>query len=103
MNVRSKKVALFSFQSRFANKGTLYYALGTSQEKYDVSLCSISVDAYLNPAVCFVISHCSYKFTLDELYSMRASVTLRVESYKKWLCDVQEILENKTNKKRGQK
>lgn len=103
MNVRLKKVALFSFQSRFANKGKLYYALGASQGKYDVSLCSISVDAYLNPVVCFVMSPCSYKFTLDELYSMRASVTLRVESYKKWLCDVQEILENKTNKKRGQK
>lgn len=103
MNVRSKEVVLFSFQSRFANKGKLYYALGTSQEKYDVSLCSVSVNGYLNPVVCFVMSPYSYKFTLDKLYSMRASVTLRVESYKKWLCDVQEILENKTNKKRGQK
>lgn len=100
---KSKKVALFSVHSRFANKGQLYCALGTSQEKYDVSLCSISVDVYLNPVVCFVMSPCSYKFTLDKLYSMRASVTLRVESYKKWLCDVQEILENKTNKKRGPK
>lgn len=55
MNVRSKKVALFSFQSRFANKGKLYYALGTSQEKYYISLCSIDVDAYLNPVVvCYV-------------------------------------------------
>lgn len=43
----------------------------------------------------------SYKFTLDELYSMRALVTLRVESYKKWLCDMQDVLENKSSKKRG--
>lgn len=45
----------------------------------------------------------SYKFTLDELYSMKALVTLRAESYKDWLCSVQEILGNKGNKKRGQK
>lgn len=43
----------------------------------------------------------SYKFTLSELYSMRASVTLRVESYKKWLFDMQDVLENKSSKKRG--
>lgn len=46
-------------------------------------------------------SLCSYKFTLDKLYSMRASVTLRVESYKKWLSDMQDVLENKTSKKKG--
>lgn len=44
---------------------------------------------------------CSYKFTLDELYPMMASVTLRAESYKDWVCNVQEILENKGNKKKG--
>uniref|UniRef100_A0A8D3CA95 [histone H3]-trimethyl-L-lysine(4) demethylase n=1 Tax=Scophthalmus maximus TaxID=52904 RepID=A0A8D3CA95_SCOMX len=43
----------------------------------------------------------NYKFTLDELYPMMASVTLRAESYKDWLSNVQEILENKGNKKRG--
>ncbi|KAM7422346.1 hypothetical protein PAMA_010418 [Pampus argenteus] len=42
-----------------------------------------------------------YKFTLDQLYPMMASVTLRVESYKDWLCNVQDILENKESKKRG--
>lgn len=43
----------------------------------------------------------SYKFTLDELYSMRAAVTLRVESYKKCLSDMQDVVENKSSKKRG--
>lgn len=43
----------------------------------------------------------SYKFTLDELYSMKASVTQRAESYKDWVTNVQEILENKGSKKRG--
>lgn len=43
----------------------------------------------------------SYKFTLDELYSMKASVTQRAESYKNWLINVQEILENKGSKKKG--
>uniref|UniRef100_A0A3B4WMY6 [histone H3]-trimethyl-L-lysine(4) demethylase n=1 Tax=Seriola lalandi dorsalis TaxID=1841481 RepID=A0A3B4WMY6_SERLL len=42
-----------------------------------------------------------YKFTLDELYPMMASVKLRAESYKDWLCNVQEILENRGNKKKG--
>ncbi|KAI3370216.1 hypothetical protein L3Q82_024999 [Scortum barcoo] len=41
-----------------------------------------------------------YKFTLDELIPMKASVKQRVESYKDWLHDVQDILENKGNKKR---
>eukprot|EP00066_Takifugu_rubripes_P023147 XP_011612413.1 PREDICTED: lysine-specific demethylase 5B [Takifugu rubripes] len=43
----------------------------------------------------------NYKFTLDELYSMKASVTQRAESYKIWLINVQEILENKGSKKKG--
>ncbi|XP_029357664.1 lysine (K)-specific demethylase 5Ba isoform X2 [Echeneis naucrates] len=42
-----------------------------------------------------------YKFTLDALYPMMSSVKLRAESYKDWLRSVQEILENKGNKKRG--
>ncbi|XP_010778965.1 lysine (K)-specific demethylase 5Ba isoform X2 [Notothenia coriiceps] len=42
-----------------------------------------------------------YKFKMDELYSMMASVTQRAESYKEWLCSVQDILENKGDKKRG--
>ncbi|KAG7218162.1 hypothetical protein INR49_007444 [Caranx melampygus] len=42
-----------------------------------------------------------YKFTLDELYPMMESVKLRAESYKDWLCNIQEILENKGNKKKG--
>ncbi|XP_061920283.1 lysine-specific demethylase 5B-B-like isoform X1 [Entelurus aequoreus] len=42
-----------------------------------------------------------YKFTLDDLYSMMASVTLRAESYKEWLSTVQDILEKKDHKKRG--
>lgn len=49
----------------------------------------------------FFLSPCSYKFTLDELYAMMASVTLRAESYKEWVCSVQDILENKGIKKRG--
>lgn len=44
---------------------------------------------------------CSYKFTLDELYPMRAAVTQRAESYQEWHSTVQEIVENKGNKKRG--
>uniref|UniRef100_A0A7N6AEF9 [histone H3]-trimethyl-L-lysine(4) demethylase n=1 Tax=Anabas testudineus TaxID=64144 RepID=A0A7N6AEF9_ANATE len=42
----------------------------------------------------------NYKFTLDELYTMMAMVKLRAESYKDWVCNVQEILENKGHKKR---
>ncbi|XP_031700699.1 lysine (K)-specific demethylase 5Ba [Anarrhichthys ocellatus] len=42
-----------------------------------------------------------YKFTLDELYPMMESVKLRAESYKDWLCSVEDILENKGNKKRS--
>uniref|UniRef100_A0A8C3A201 [histone H3]-trimethyl-L-lysine(4) demethylase n=1 Tax=Cyclopterus lumpus TaxID=8103 RepID=A0A8C3A201_CYCLU len=42
-----------------------------------------------------------YKFTLEELYPMMESVKLRAESYKEWLSSVQDILENKGNKKRG--
>uniref|UniRef100_A0A7N8YCY5 [histone H3]-trimethyl-L-lysine(4) demethylase n=1 Tax=Mastacembelus armatus TaxID=205130 RepID=A0A7N8YCY5_9TELE len=42
-----------------------------------------------------------YKFTLDELYSMMVSIKLRAESYKDWVRSVEEILENKGNKKRG--
>lgn len=53
------------------------------------------------PLLCFVLSPRSYKFTLDELYSMRVSVTLRAESYKDWVCNVQDILENEGNKKRS--
>lgn len=50
----------------------------------------------------FILSHIlSYKFTLDELYSMKVSVTHRAESYKNWLINVQEILENKGSKKKG--
>lgn len=49
----------------------------------------------------FSLSLHSYKFTLDQLHSMRAAVTLRVESYKKWLSDMQDIVENKNGKKRG--
>ncbi|XP_067360830.1 lysine (K)-specific demethylase 5Ba isoform X2 [Channa argus] len=43
----------------------------------------------------------NYKLTLDELYPLMASVKLRAESYKEWLSNVQEIIENKGNKKRG--
>uniref|UniRef100_A0A671YHZ2 [histone H3]-trimethyl-L-lysine(4) demethylase n=1 Tax=Sparus aurata TaxID=8175 RepID=A0A671YHZ2_SPAAU len=42
----------------------------------------------------------NYKFTLDELYPMRAAVTQRAESYQEWHSTVQEIVENKGNKKR---
>lgn len=48
----------------------------------------------------FVFS-CSYKFTLDELYPLLESVKLRSESYKNWLCAVQDIVENNATKKRG--
>uniref|UniRef100_A0A3B4Z210 [histone H3]-trimethyl-L-lysine(4) demethylase n=1 Tax=Stegastes partitus TaxID=144197 RepID=A0A3B4Z210_9TELE len=41
-----------------------------------------------------------YKFTLDELYPVMASVKLRAESYKDWVSSVQDIVENKGNKKR---
>ncbi|XP_068598087.1 lysine (K)-specific demethylase 5Ba [Brachionichthys hirsutus] len=43
----------------------------------------------------------NYKFTLEELYSMMASVTQRAESYKDWVSNVKDILENTGNKKRG--
>lgn len=46
---------------------------------------------------------CSYKFALDELYPMMAAVKLRAESYRDWLCNVQDILEHKQIKKRGKK
>ncbi|XP_054640536.1 lysine (K)-specific demethylase 5Ba [Dunckerocampus dactyliophorus] len=36
-----------------------------------------------------------YKFTLDDLYPMMASVKLRAESYKEWLSTVQDILQKK--------
>ncbi|XP_072238498.1 lysine (K)-specific demethylase 5Ba isoform X2 [Leuresthes tenuis] len=42
-----------------------------------------------------------FKFSLDELYPMMASVKLRAESYKDWICCVQDIVENKGTKKRG--
>ncbi|XP_071766427.1 lysine (K)-specific demethylase 5Ba [Centroberyx gerrardi] len=42
-----------------------------------------------------------YKFTLAELYPMLAAVKLRAESYKDWVCNVQDILEPTQNKKRG--
>ncbi|XP_028261559.1 lysine (K)-specific demethylase 5Ba [Parambassis ranga] len=42
-----------------------------------------------------------YKFTLDELYSLMASVTLRAESYKEWVSNVEDIVENKDSKIRG--
>uniref|UniRef100_A0A4W6FXK9 [histone H3]-trimethyl-L-lysine(4) demethylase n=1 Tax=Lates calcarifer TaxID=8187 RepID=A0A4W6FXK9_LATCA len=42
-----------------------------------------------------------YKFTLDKLYPMMVSVKLRAESYKEWVSTVQEILENKGDKKKG--
>uniref|UniRef100_A0A3Q3AZ20 [histone H3]-trimethyl-L-lysine(4) demethylase n=1 Tax=Kryptolebias marmoratus TaxID=37003 RepID=A0A3Q3AZ20_KRYMA len=41
-----------------------------------------------------------YKFTLDELYPLMESVKLRAESYKDWLCSVQDIVENNGAKKR---
>lgn len=53
------------------------------------------------PLLFFILSSHSYKFTLDELYSMRVSVTLRAESYKDWISAVQDILENKGSKKRS--
>ncbi|KAM4587202.1 lysine (K)-specific demethylase 5Ba isoform 1-T1 [Odontesthes bonariensis] len=42
-----------------------------------------------------------FKFSLDELYPVLASVKLRAESYKDWVCSVQDIVENKGTKKRG--
>uniref|UniRef100_A0A668AGA5 [histone H3]-trimethyl-L-lysine(4) demethylase n=1 Tax=Myripristis murdjan TaxID=586833 RepID=A0A668AGA5_9TELE len=42
-----------------------------------------------------------YKLTLAELYPMMAAVKLRAESYKDWLCNVQDILEPTQSKKRG--
>ncbi|XP_056128822.1 lysine (K)-specific demethylase 5Ba [Lampris incognitus] len=42
-----------------------------------------------------------YKFTLAELYPMRAVIKLRVESYKTWVCNVKDIVALKQNKKRG--
>uniref|UniRef100_A0A668AFW8 [histone H3]-trimethyl-L-lysine(4) demethylase n=1 Tax=Myripristis murdjan TaxID=586833 RepID=A0A668AFW8_9TELE len=41
-----------------------------------------------------------YKLTLAELYPMMAAVKLRAESYKDWLCNVQDILEPTQSKKR---
>ena len=52
---------------------------------------------------CLFVFSFRYKFTLDQLYSQMASVTLRAESYKDWLSSVQDILENKESKKRGEK
>ncbi|XP_034022739.1 lysine (K)-specific demethylase 5Ba [Thalassophryne amazonica] len=43
----------------------------------------------------------NYKFTLNELYPMLASVKDRAESYKNWISNVHDILENKDDKKRG--
>ncbi|XP_061583454.1 lysine (K)-specific demethylase 5Ba [Cololabis saira] len=43
----------------------------------------------------------NYKFTMDQLYPMMASVKLRAESYKDWLQSVQDIVENKGTKKKG--
>uniref|UniRef100_A0A669DUB5 [histone H3]-trimethyl-L-lysine(4) demethylase n=1 Tax=Oreochromis niloticus TaxID=8128 RepID=A0A669DUB5_ORENI len=42
-----------------------------------------------------------YKFTLDELYPLMASVKLRANSYKDWVSNVQDIVENKGTKKKG--
>lgn len=44
---------------------------------------------------------CSYKFTLGELYPMMESVKLRAESYKDWLCAVQDVVENNGTKRKG--
>lgn len=52
-------------------------------------------------AQCFVSFLCSYKFTLDELHNMMASVKHRAQSYKVWLSNIQEIVEKKENKKKG--
>lgn len=57
-------------------------------------LLSINACTFVSPVL-------SYKFTLDELYSMKALVTQRAESYKDWVINVQEILENKGSKKKG--
>lgn len=48
------------------------------------------------------VSVLSYKFTLDELYPMMEAVTLRAESYKDWLCNVRDIVDNR-DKKRGKR
>ncbi|XP_037346584.2 lysine (K)-specific demethylase 5Ba [Pungitius pungitius] len=40
-----------------------------------------------------------YKFTLEQLYPMMESVKIRAESYKEWLCSVQDIFENKDKKR----
>uniref|UniRef100_A0A8C5NF69 [histone H3]-trimethyl-L-lysine(4) demethylase n=1 Tax=Gouania willdenowi TaxID=441366 RepID=A0A8C5NF69_GOUWI len=42
-----------------------------------------------------------YKFTLDQLYPLMKAVKQRAESYRDWLCDVQDIVENKGIKKKG--
>lgn len=63
--------------------------------KHD-QLLLFSINAY-NVVSCVL----SYKFTLDELYSMKSLVTQRAESYKDWVIKVQEILENKEGKKKG--
>lgn len=57
-------------------------------------LLSINACTFVSPVL-------SYKFTLDKLYSMKALVTQRAESYKDWVINVQEILENKESKKKG--
>uniref|UniRef100_A0A8C6UUZ9 [histone H3]-trimethyl-L-lysine(4) demethylase n=1 Tax=Neogobius melanostomus TaxID=47308 RepID=A0A8C6UUZ9_9GOBI len=43
-----------------------------------------------------------YKFTLEELYPIVASVKHRAESYENWLRDVTEILEKKEGNKRSE-
>ncbi|KAM8866938.1 lysine (K)-specific demethylase 5Ba isoform 2-T2 [Synchiropus picturatus] len=43
----------------------------------------------------------NYKFTMRELCLMMETVTQRADSYKDWVCSVQEILERKENKKKG--
>uniref|UniRef100_A0A669ER68 [histone H3]-trimethyl-L-lysine(4) demethylase n=1 Tax=Oreochromis niloticus TaxID=8128 RepID=A0A669ER68_ORENI len=55
------------------------------------NLCSFSFFFFLS----------SYKFTLDELYPLMASVKLRANSYKDWVSNVQDIVENKGTKKKG--
>uniref|UniRef100_A0A3B5MKB5 [histone H3]-trimethyl-L-lysine(4) demethylase n=1 Tax=Xiphophorus couchianus TaxID=32473 RepID=A0A3B5MKB5_9TELE len=43
-----------------------------------------------------------FKFTLDELYPLMESVKLRSQSYKEWLSAVEDIVENKGAKKKGE-
>uniref|UniRef100_A0A3P9PFE1 [histone H3]-trimethyl-L-lysine(4) demethylase n=1 Tax=Poecilia reticulata TaxID=8081 RepID=A0A3P9PFE1_POERE len=43
-----------------------------------------------------------FKFTLDKLYPLMESVKLRSESYKEWLSAVEDIVENKGAKKKGE-